>query len=170
MTPMSEKTYLFRELFERNKRDLLAYFSRRVGSDDASDLLQETFVRALRYEAFHKIADPPAFLQRIATNLMLDLTRRRKREQAVIEVGRAAADAPAAEARPEEKIDFERQSRQFEAAMEQLPRRSREVLVLAIHHNLPLDEIARRLGISENSVRKQLRRAILRCRSCVDDD
>jgi RNA polymerase sigma-70 factor (ECF subfamily) len=169
MLQMSEKrSHLFRELFERNKRELLAYLSRRVGSDDASDLLQETFVRALRYEAFHKVADPAAFLQTIATNLMRDLTRRRKRERTVIEIGDGAADAPSDEARPEEQIDFERRSRRFEAAMERLPRRSREVLVLAVHQNLPLDEIARRTGISENSVRKQLRRAILRCRAAVD--
>jgi RNA polymerase sigma factor (sigma-70 family) len=163
-----KKSPSFRDLFLHNRRVLFQYLRSRVGREDASDLLQETFVRALRYEAFHKVADPPAFLQRIASNLVLDLSRRRKSEQAVIEAGADAADAPADETRPEERIDFERQSRQFEAAITKLPRRSRQVLILALHQNLSHDEIARRLGISENAVRKQLRRAILRCRAVVD--
>lgn len=166
---MSEnRSNFFRELFERNRRDLLAYFSRRVGSDDASDLLQETFARALRYEAFHRVADPPAFLQRIATNLLIDRARRQKNEQMVMEAGSPSADAPSDEIRPEEKIDFERRSRRLEAAMAKLPAKSREILILATRENLPQDEIARRLGISVNSVRKQLRRAILRCRAAAD--
>jgi RNA polymerase sigma-70 factor (ECF subfamily) len=169
MAPMSkQRSHLFRELFERNKRDLLAYFTRRVGSDDASDLLQETFARALRRQSFHEVADPPAFLQRIATNLMRDLSRRRRSEQAVIEAGRVSADAPSQEERPEDRIDFERQSRRLAAAMEELPPRSREVLTLAIHHGLSVEAIAERLGITENAVRKQLRRAILRCRAAAD--
>jgi DNA-directed RNA polymerase specialized sigma24 family protein len=67
-----KRTHLIGELFTRNKRELLSYFTRWAGPDDASDLLQETFVRALRYEALHEVADQPAFLQKIATNLTRD--------------------------------------------------------------------------------------------------
>jgi RNA polymerase sigma factor (sigma-70 family) len=163
-----QRSHFIRELFARNKRDLLMYFTRRVGADDASDLLQETFVRALRYESLHKITDPPAFLQKIATNLTRDLTRRRKHESTLLEHGNLAADAPSDEALPEERIDFDQQSQHMRQAMEKLPPRCREILVLAIHQNLPLAQIAQRLGISENAVRKQLRRAILRCRAALD--
>ncbi len=162
------RSHLIRELFARNRRDLLAYFTRRVGRDDASDLLQETFVRALRYNLLHTVADPPAFLQKIATNLTRDFGRRRKLELSFIEFNCVSADAPSGEAPPEEKIEFEQQSPRLRAAMETLPPRCREVFVLCIHKNVPLDEIAQRLGISENAVRKQLRRAILRCRAAVD--
>jgi RNA polymerase sigma factor (sigma-70 family) len=52
---MSDHTRnLFRDLFLRNKRDLLAYLTRRVGSDDAPDLLQETFVRVLRRDRLER--------------------------------------------------------------------------------------------------------------------
>jgi RNA polymerase sigma factor (sigma-70 family) len=164
----NKRSHLIRELFTRNKRDLLGYFSRRVGREAASDLLQETFVRALRYDGLHTVADPPAFLQKIAINLTRDFGRRRKVESSFIEFGPLPADAPSLEAPPEEKIEFERQSRLLRAAMETLPPRCREVFVLCIHENLPLDEIAQRLGISENMVRKHLRSAILRCRAAVD--
>ena len=50
---MSDIKFLsFRELFLRNKRGLLTFLTRRVGREDASDLLQETFVRALRHDRF----------------------------------------------------------------------------------------------------------------------
>ncbi len=166
---MSDKrSHLIRELFARNKRDLLNYFMRRVGRDAASDLLQETFVRALRYDGLHAVADPPAFLQKIAINLTRDFCRRRKLESSFLEFSCDSADAPSSESPPEEKIEFEQQSLLVRAAMEALPPRCREVFVLCIHQNVPLDEIARRLGISENTVRKHLRRAVLRCRAAVD--
>jgi DNA-directed RNA polymerase specialized sigma24 family protein len=104
-----KKQHLIHELFTRNKRDLFNYFARRVGREDASDLLQETFVRALRYEGLQTVADPPAFLQQIAINLTRDFGRRRKIESSLLEYGRLPAEAPSGEAPPEEKIEFERQ-------------------------------------------------------------
>jgi RNA polymerase sigma factor (sigma-70 family) len=158
---------LFVDLFARNRRELFTYFARRVGSDDAADLLQETFVRALRYERIQTVVDPPAFLQRIATNLLRDLTRRRKVEQQVIDARYAAADAATDADPPEQRIDVERRSRELLAAIDALPARSREVLSLALNQGLPPAVIAARLGITENAARKQLRRAILRCRAAV---
>ena len=54
-----QKSSSIRELFLRNKRGLLSYLTRRVGPDDASDLLQETFVRALRHDEFAAVAESP---------------------------------------------------------------------------------------------------------------
>ncbi len=65
----AKKSHLIRALFERNRRVLTAYLTRRVGAEAAPDLLQETFVRALRHERLDDVADPPAFLQQFAANL-----------------------------------------------------------------------------------------------------
>ena len=69
---------LVRNLFVSNKSNLLRYLTRKVGAKDAPDLLQETFVRALRHERLDVIADPPAFLRQIAINLTRDFARRRR--------------------------------------------------------------------------------------------
>ena len=53
-----QRSNRFRELFRRNKRTLLDYFKRRVGPENASDLLQETFVRAIRRERFRQRRRP----------------------------------------------------------------------------------------------------------------
>ena len=159
---------LIRELFNRNKSDLFNYFARRVSREDASDLLQETFVRVLQYDSLHRVADPPAFLQKIAVNLTRDFGRRRKIEARIIESRRVIADAPSGETSPEEKIEFAQKTRLLSSAIETLPPRCHDVFVLCIHDNVPTNEIAKRLGISENAVRKHLRRALLRCRAAVD--
>jgi len=87
---------------------LLDYLNRRVSREDVTDLLQETFVRALGYSGLQRFADPPAFLQKIAVNLTCDLRRRRKIDLRLVELGRASGDVPSGETSPEERIDFER--------------------------------------------------------------
>ncbi len=157
-----------RELFLRNKRGLLTYLTRRVGPDNASDLLQETFVRALRHQQFETIADPPAFLQQIAVNLTRDFARHRKTEAGCLGFGRLPEDAPSAEVLPDERLEADEKSRLLRGAIEALPPRCREVFVLYISHKLPLDEIAGRLGISRNMAQKHVRLAFQRCRAALD--
>lgn len=157
------KPNLIRELFERNKRDLMTYLSRRVGRDDASDLLQETFVRALRYRNFGAVADPPAFLQRIAVNLMTDHARRRRTEAKHLAYESFLDDYPANDAPADERVDHDRRRRQLAAAIDELPARCRQVFELSAFEDVPISEIARRLGISERMARQHLSLAMRRC-------
>lgn len=57
MSDLSSRS--IRNLFIGNKSSLLQYLTRKVGPNDAPDLLQETFVRALRHERLDIVADPP---------------------------------------------------------------------------------------------------------------
>lgn len=163
-----KRSHLVRELFARNKRDLLSYFTRRVGREDASDLLQETFVRALRCNQLEAVADPPAFLQQIAINLTRDFARRSKTEANHLVCGDLPVDAPSADAPPDERIAREQKSRLLRAAAETLPPRCREVLIMCMFEDVPLDEIARRLDISRNMVEKHMRLGLHRCRAAID--
>jgi RNA polymerase sigma factor (sigma-70 family) len=157
-----------RELFLRNKRDLLRYLTRRVGREDASDLLQETFVRALRHDQFATMADPPSLLQRIAINLSRDFARRRRTEAKYLEFGDLPRDTPSAEALPDERFEADEKWRALARAVEALPPRCREVFVLYMYESLPLDEIAGRLGMSRNMAQKHMRLAFQRCLTALD--
>lgn len=158
-----------RELFLRNKRGLLTYLTRRVGPDNASDLLQETFVRALRHDQFEALADPPAFLQQIAVNLSRDFARRRKTEANCLAfVGDLPEDAPSREARPDEQFGLEQKRRRLREAMSTLPPRCREVFTMFMFEDLPVEEIATKLGISRNVAHKHMRLALQRCRAALD--
>jgi DNA-directed RNA polymerase specialized sigma24 family protein len=94
------KRHFIGEVFECNKRTLLGYFTRRVGREAASDLLQETFVRFIRYSQSDAVADAPPFLQQIAINLARDHARRRKTEAKYLEFGDLPEDVPTSEAYP----------------------------------------------------------------------
>jgi RNA polymerase sigma factor (sigma-70 family) len=163
-----KKLAVFRELFLRNKRGLLSYLTRRVGPDDAPDLLQETFVRALRHDRFETIADPPSLLQRIAVNLARDFARRRKTEAKYLEFGDLPEDAPSAGALPDEHLETDEKWRALCRVVETLPPRCRDVFMLYMYESLPLDEIARQLGMSKNMAQKHMRLAFQRCLAALD--
>ncbi|HUO00791.1 MAG TPA: RNA polymerase sigma factor [Bradyrhizobium sp.] len=155
------------EIFAHNKRNLLGYLKRRVGPDDASDLLQETFVRVLRHDQFDTIVDPAAFLKQIAINLTRDFARRRKVEASYLKFGDPPENAPSDDARLNGHIDADDESRVLRDAFNTLPPRRCEVLALHLHENLSLDEIARRLDISDRMVRKHLSLALRSCRTAL---
>jgi RNA polymerase sigma-70 factor (ECF subfamily) len=162
------KTHSFRELFLRHKRELLDYLTRKVGPDDASDLLQETFVRALRHEHFDAVVDRPAFLQRIAVNLSLDFARRRRSHTSYLQYVDYFIDAPSADATPEEELEHRRRSQRLAAAIETLPPRCREVFLMGVFEEIPMSEAARRLGISDRMARKHMANALRLCRAALD--
>lgn len=152
----------------RNKRDLLNYLMRRVGRSDASDLLQETFLRFLQHSQHQAVADPPPFLQRIAINLVRDFARRRKTEAKHLEFGELPKNAPSNEALPDARLEALEKWRLLWSAIETLPPRCREVFVLYMLDGLSLGEIAARLGISRNMAQKHMRLALRRCWAALD--
>jgi RNA polymerase sigma factor (sigma-70 family) len=156
------------ELFARNKRDLLKYLTRRFGPEDASDLLQETFLRLLRRGRLEAVADHPAFLQQIAVNLARDFSRRRKFEATRLEFGEPPQDAPSEDAAPGARLEEEEATRALREAVAALPPRCREAFVLYVSERLTTAEIAARLGISQNMAQKHVRLALQRCRAALD--
>ena len=162
-----KKSSSIRELFLNNKRGLLSYLTRRVGRDDASDLLQETFVRAIRHEHFDTIADPPSMLRRIAINLTSDFARRRKTENKYFEFGELPEDAPSLELLPDERMESDEKWRILYGVVHGLAPRCREVFLLYVFESLSLSEIAQRLGMSQNMAQRHMRLAVRRCMAAL---
>lgn len=163
-----KKPHFISELFERNKRTLLGYLTRKVGRDDAPDLLQETFVRYIQHYEGEAVADAPPFLQQIANNLARDFARRRKTEAKYLEFGDLPEDVASSEAPLGARIEADQQWRLICAAIQTLPPRCREVFVLYMFESQPIAEIARRLGISANMAQKHMRLALQRCFAALD--
>src|SRR6185312_14745842 len=69
------------EVYERFRRPIHSYIFRLLGSqEDADDITQEVFIRAFKaWNDLYDHANLSAWLYRIATNLCVDLMRRRKR-------------------------------------------------------------------------------------------
>ncbi|CAN2536185.1 hypothetical+protein [Methylocapsa aurea] len=124
------ETKFFRDLFLRNRKDLLSFLTRRVGRADADDLLQETFARFIIYSDARTVSEPPPFLQKIAMNLVRDFARSRAAEARYIEFGDLPQDAPSAERSPLAHVEAMEKWRLVAAAIAALPPRCREVFVL----------------------------------------
>jgi len=158
------KRHFISELFRRHKRETLGYLTRKVGRDAAPDLLQDAFLRVLDCGATGEIADPPAYLRRVASNLAADFSRRRKIELKIFAADSVSFDAPSEEPLADDLIQRDQRKRMLASAIEALPPRCRQIFVMRMHEDVPQDEIARRFGITKNMVDRHLRVAITRCR------
>ncbi len=131
---------------------------------DVDDVVQESYLRLWRRRAEEPIRSARAFLFSVAQRIALDGLRRRRRSPvdsiASLEALPVADETPVAPERlgEEEKIAL------LVAAIDALPGRCREVVVLRKLHLLSQRETAARLGISEKGVENQLARGLERCR------
>ncbi len=123
---------------------------------DAADLLQEVYIRA--YEAAKKQFpdNTKSFVFTIAHNLLVDRVRREKviPLQAVenLEALGIAAETPG----PDESALARDELRRVQTALDQLPARAREAILLRQLDGLSRSEIAQRMGITEKTVKWHL--------------
>ena len=155
---------------------ILAYFARReemrrflsvkAGRDaDIEDLMQDLYLKVQRVDGV-AIENPTAFLYRLASNLLLDYVRARRRsamrDAAWRDLNHASfgaadiVDAADAEAAVAARLRLERLTRAIAA----LPPKTRQVFTLHKLDGLTHAETARRLGISRSAVEKHIAKAI----------
>ncbi len=145
---------------------LLRYFNRRVGRDAAPDLVQEVFARMFGSGALDRIDNPPAYLTRIARNLLIDRARHKKRDCPVFfpfDEGRDAVSR-AEQTWRIEAADLLRLYRQTVRAMSP---KTRRVFVLHRLRHKTYKQIAQQLGISVATVEYHMMRALTLCRAAV---
>jgi RNA polymerase sigma-70 factor (ECF subfamily) len=146
----------FRAFYEHTSRPVWAYLARLTGSaTEADDLLQEAYYRLLRSGAgFETERHRRQYLFRIATNLVLDL-RRRRVTRPEVELAADADDVLGAgdDGRQLEQRMFVR------GAMARIKPRERALLWLAYAEGASHDEIGAVLGLKSASIRSMLFRA-----------
>ena len=151
----------------RNRRELTGYCNKILGSAfDADDAVQETMVRAwTRRDSFEGRSSVHSWLYRIATNVCLDMLRRRSTNKAVpmdldgLEVLPHDQDLQA-EADPADIVtardDIELA---LMVALQALPARQRAVLILREVLRWSAPEVADLLGTTVAAVNSALQRA-----------
>jgi RNA polymerase sigma-70 factor, ECF subfamily len=168
------------EQLEQYRVELTAYCYRMLGSADAEDAVQETFIRALRaYDGFEGRSSLRSWLYRIATNACFDLLDSRKRRALPMDLGPAGEpvvenlrtpDQLWIEPMPDALVVTEgdpadivagRESVRlaFVAALQQLPPRQRAVLILCEVLRWKATEVAELLDTTVASVTSALQRA-----------
>lgn len=141
-----------------------AYLRRRLRSaEQAEDLTQETFVRAMRAE--DRIQDETkvrAYLYRIATNLALNLRRRPAVETHEADLGEDAdldTLAPSGLESPEQAADADELRRRLEAVLASLPAGQAQAFRWGVLEQMPYAEIRERTGWSASKVKINVFRA-----------
>ncbi|KGB55016.1 RNA polymerase, sigma-24 subunit, ECF subfamily [Sphingopyxis sp. LC81] len=145
---------------------LLRYLRRRVGPDEAPDLVQEAFARLLGARNPERIENPAAYLSRITRNMLINRARKRQRGLPVffpLDEERTAPTAPEQTWRIEAK-DLQRLYRQAVRAM---PPKTRRVFVMHRVHRQSYKDIAEQVGISVATVEYHMARALTLCRTAV---
>jgi RNA polymerase sigma-70 factor (ECF subfamily) len=152
------------ELFERHHRPVFLFLSRTTGDPAvAEDLVQEVFVRILKYRHTYDAGSRfETWLFRIARNARADHFRKRVPSQAPVD---EALDVVAAGPGPEQQLEHRIDVKQLERALQQLNDEPRDLLVLARYHGLSYDRIAEMLGVEVGTVKVRVHRAMKQLRA-----
>ncbi|MBM3111287.1 sigma-70 family RNA polymerase sigma factor [Pseudomonas sp. P66] len=152
------------DLYSDHHRWLRAWLYRRLNCpDDAADLAQDTFVRAMGSSALPALEEPRAFLATVARRLLSNLFRRRALEQAYLE---ALGRLPECCMPSVEDVLLVREAlAQIDRLLDGLPTRARHAFILHRLEGMSQPMIATQLGVSLATVERDLRRAFLHCLS-----
>ncbi len=162
MTTISPDPDWLERLFDRHANAVRAYAIRRVGHDDADDVVAEVFTTAWRRQNDVPDAALPWLLRaayHTVQHQRRSLARRLSLRDALAEV-RAARSSPAAE---------EASAALADSILACLPALDAEVLRLAAWEELSPAEIALVLGISDSAARTRLKRARQRAQRLLTD-
>lgn len=159
---------LYQQYHDRLLRQVQKYLPAR---DESHDVLQDLYVQ-LRHRNIDpdEIANPPAFLMRMATNLAIDALRRNNRNP--VEFTDPAEisemDGAGSHSVTPEQISADRQRLDIvRRAIDDLPPRCREVFLLCKRDHFSTAEAADQLGISRNMIEKHLRQALGHCKQVL---
>lgn len=155
----------FDELVRRHQKSIWRIARRYLKNDaDASDVAQQTFVRAFRaLEGFRGAASVRSWLYRIAINLALNHLRDRAREQpAEIADSRItrAATGPA-------HLIADEDAARLRAAIAELPPKQKMVLELRVFDELSFREVAELADCTENAAKVNFHYAVKRLKEIL---
>lgn len=141
--------------------------------DTAEDLLQETWVRALRgAEQYRATAAFETWLRAIARHLVIDLARQRTRVSSLdspLDEDRHWLPEPAARDvfSPLELASRRQDAARLHAALRRLSRHLQVVCLLRFFGGFRLEEIAARLGVPSGTVKSRLHRGLASLRASL---
>lgn len=161
----------FGEIFDRHAQPIFRFLGRRIGVDDADDVLGEVFTTAFehrrRYDRARSSALP--WLYGIASNLMHNHFRQQATQLRAWErlTGVDAVDDPTDAVAA--SLDARARLQTAAKVLEELPAGERNALLLFAWEDLTYDEIAEALGVPVGTVRSRLNRARQRLRAGTDE-
>lgn len=162
--PDAERSRWFVEEVHAHDSSLRAYLRGSFPTvRDVDDVVQESYVRVWKAKTAEPIRSARAFLFRVARHLALDWLRHDRVSPIdpvtdlsalpVVDNGTGVAEA----------ASIVEETALLVTAIDALPPRCREIVILRKLRGLPQKEIAARLGLSEQTVQVQIARGVKKC-------
>jgi RNA polymerase sigma factor (sigma-70 family) len=146
-------------LYETYARELHGFARRRVGRQEAEDVVQDTYLHLFQRGTAATLEHPRPYLYRIAANLAVDFARKAKvrLRYASEETGFAciAEGPPGPEAAAASTLELHR----VQAALAALSHVCREAFLLNRVEGLSHAEIAQKFGVSVRSIDRHMAKA-----------
>jgi RNA polymerase sigma-70 factor (family 1) len=163
-----------KRLFERHSAELYRFAYRYVRSPEvAKDLVHEAYLRIWRQRARVDLAGPTArsYLHTIVRYQALDHLRKQRLEdrwrQEYLAPAMVARGSVLAGSDPEQDLAAKEIAQAIGRAVQALPQRQQQVLLLRWQHQASYDDIALTLGISPKTVGVHFTRGIQRLRELL---
>jgi RNA polymerase sigma-70 factor (ECF subfamily) len=161
----------FYNLYERYCRRLFGFVLRYIKQrEDAEEIVQEVFVKI--WESRHKIdvySSFEAFLFTVAYNTTVSLLRKRITEQKYLQHLKSLQQP---ENSPDliDEIHFNELNEWVQMLLNELTPRQKEIFQLSREEGLSHDEIAKKLDISVNTVKKHITNTLTFLKTKIDTD
>ena len=166
-----DSDHRFAQWFHQWHKPVRHWLSRRaaVPAAELDDLSQEVFLRLLRYSERTVVDNPLGYLLRIARNVASEWRERARvskpHEQSWLDELLIEADQ-----QPENSVSQARTDESVQQAVDSLPKRQREVLLLRVNEGLTYKQIADRLQLRPRMVLRDLTRAYSQLRMQLNPD
>ena len=148
----------FQVFLDEHREDVYRFLVASVGSQEADDCFQETFVSALRaYPRLRARSNLRSWVLTIAHRKAIDAHRARAKRPVPVDVVADGAAPTIPEADPE-----------LWEAVRELPAKQRAAVVLRFANDLPHGDIARVLDCSEDAARRNVHEGIKQLREGLD--
>lgn len=169
----------FRVLLERHRGGIYNFVLRHVGNKTAAeDLLQEVFLRVVQGAHRFKLESKfTTWLYTIARNLCVDRARKMKfrRHKSLDQPTGTESQSTLGERVPDDRAATDREAIGSELqihlaeAIGTLRDDQREVFLMREYSNLPFKEIAKIVGVPENTVKSRMRYALEHLRKALSE-
>ena len=161
---MSSTQAEIRALYVAHQGWLRSWLSRRVRCVfAASDLTHDTFVNLMEQPVLPSLRQPRAFLQVVASRLMINRFHRMTVEAEVLRAVAMASENELAPSAEDEASQRQLLGQLLAMLAHELDEKSRTAFLLARIDGQSYREIATQLGVSETRVKQYLAKVLLHC-------